>query len=50
MLTEEIRHEIETEATLCEQRSGACIDALRIVQRHKGWVDDESIGDIAQVC
>ncbi len=47
MLTEEIVHEIEHEAKLCEQRSGACIDALRIVQKHKGWVDDESLVDVA---
>jgi len=27
----------------------ACIDALKIVQNHRGWVSDESIKDIAQV-
>jgi NADH-quinone oxidoreductase subunit E len=49
MLTDEIRREIEAEAHLYEQSRGACIDALRIVQRHRRWVDDESIRDIADV-
>ena len=47
MLTEEMKEEIEAEARQFEQRSGACIDALRIVQRHRGWVDDESLREVA---
>ena len=27
----------------------ACIDALKIVQKHRGWVSDESVRDIAQL-
>ena len=27
----------------------ACIDALKIVQHHRGWVSDESVKDIAQI-
>lgn len=47
MLTDELKHEIDHEAAVFEQRRGACIDALRMVQRQRGWVDDESIKDIA---
>ncbi len=27
----------------------ACIDALKIVQHHRGWVSDDSVKDIAQL-
>ena len=27
----------------------ACIDALKIVQKHRGWISDESVKDIAQL-
>jgi NADH-quinone oxidoreductase subunit E len=47
MLTDEIRNEIEAEARHYAPRSGASIDALRIVQRHRGWVDDESLREVA---
>lgn len=49
MLSEETRHEIEHEAAMFERRSGACIDALRIVQRERGWVDDQSVKDVAEL-
>ena len=44
--TEEIQ-EIETEAAHYPTREAVSIDALKIVQRHRGWVSDESIRDIA---
>ncbi len=47
MLSDKIKHEIEHEAAMFERRSGACIDALRIVQRERGWVDDQSVKDVA---
>ena len=47
MLTDEIRREIEMEALAYRVKRGACIDALRIVQRHRGWVADESLREIA---
>lgn len=48
MLTEELRHEIEEAAKDYGHRPGACIDALRIVQSRKGWVDDAGVEDIAE--
>src|SRR5215475_10025324 len=48
MLTAEEIREIETEAEHYPKREAVCIDALKIVQRHRGWVSDESVGDIAE--
>jgi len=47
MLTVEEIHEIEEEAAHYPTREAVSIDALRIVQRHRGWVSDESLRDIA---
>jgi NADH-quinone oxidoreductase subunit E len=47
MLSEEEIKEIEKEITQYPYPAVACIDALKIVQRHKGWVSDESVKDIA---
>ena len=46
MLTAEEINEIEAEAAHYPKREAVCIDALRIVQRHRGWVSDESLQDI----
>jgi NADH-quinone oxidoreductase subunit E len=47
MLTAEEMNEIEAEAAHYPTREAVCIDALKIVQRHRGWVSDESVRDIA---
>jgi NADH-quinone oxidoreductase subunit E len=47
MLTAEEINEIEAEAAHYPKREAVTIDALKIVQRHRGWVSDESLGDIA---
>ena len=48
MLTDEERKEIEAELERYPTKQAVCIDAMRIVQRHRGWVSDESIRDIAE--
>jgi NADH-quinone oxidoreductase subunit E len=48
MLTAEEIGEIEAEAAHYPKRDATCIDALKIVQRHRGWVSDESVRDIAE--
>ena len=48
MLTADERREIEHEIGHYPCRQAVSIDALRIVQRHRGWVSDESIQDIAE--
>jgi NADH-quinone oxidoreductase subunit E len=47
MLTAEEINEIEAEAAHYPRRDAVSIDALKIVQRHRGWVSDESLGDLA---
>jgi NADH-quinone oxidoreductase subunit E len=47
MLTVEEINEIEAEATHYPRRDAVSIDALKIVQKHRGWVSDESLRDIA---
>jgi NADH-quinone oxidoreductase subunit E len=49
MLTEEEKKEILEEVKQYPYPAVACIDALKIVQHHRGWVSDESVRDVAQV-
>ena len=49
MLTEEEKKEIQKEVKQYPYPAVACIDALKIVQQHRGWISDESVKDIAQV-
>jgi NADH-quinone oxidoreductase subunit E len=49
VLTEDERREIEMEFPRYEQRRAVCIEALKIVQKHRGWVSDECIEDIARL-
>jgi NADH-quinone oxidoreductase subunit E len=49
MLSPEERREIEEELPRYPTRQAVCIDAMQIVQRHRGWVSDESLADIADL-
>jgi NADH-quinone oxidoreductase subunit E len=49
MLTEEERQEINRELQHYELKPAACIEAMKIVQQHRGWVSDENIQDIASL-
>ena len=48
-LSVEERREIEAEFARYPTRRAVCIDAMKIVQRHRGWISDESLQDIAQL-
>ena len=48
MLSEEEKTDILKEIKQYPYPSAACIDALKIVQHHQGWVSDDSVKDIAQ--
>ena len=48
MLTEKERREIDKEIEHYPQKKAASIEALKVVQKHRGWVSDENIRDIAQ--
>lgn len=47
MLSAEEINEIAAETAHYPKREAGCIDALKIVQRHRGWVSDESVHEIA---
>lgn len=47
MLSPEERAEIEEEAKRYPTRRALCIEAMKIVQRHRGWVSDEALADVA---
>lgn len=47
MLSEAERQEIEKELEHYEYKRAACIEALKILQRHRGWVSDEGLADLA---
>lgn len=47
MLTAEEQKEINEELAHYPNKQAVCIDAMLIVQRHRGWVSDEAIRDIA---
>ncbi len=48
VLSLEERQEIEAELRYYPDRRSACIDAMLTVQRHRGWVSDEGLRDIAE--
>ena len=46
MLSPEERAEIEEEAKRYPTRRALCIEALKIVQKHRGWIADEALADL----
>ncbi|NLN74690.1 MAG: NADH-quinone oxidoreductase subunit NuoE [Armatimonadetes bacterium] len=49
MLTVEECAEIKEELIHSPTPRAACVDALKVVQRHRGWIDDEALGDVAEL-
>jgi NADH-quinone oxidoreductase subunit E len=49
MLTEKEKREIEAELQHSAVKQSASIEALKAIQRHRGWVSDEAIKDIAKM-
>jgi len=47
MLSPEEKREIDHEIAILPQRKSACIEALKAVQRHRRWVTDEAVRDVA---
>ena len=48
MLTKQEQKEIEQELCKYAQKRAAGPEALKIVQRYRGWISDESLNDIAR--
>ena len=49
MLTEQEKQEITAELAHCATKQSASIEALNIMQRHRGWVSDEDLKDVAGI-
>jgi NADH-quinone oxidoreductase subunit E len=49
MLNEEEIREINIELAHCATKASVTIEALSIVQRHRGWVSDVHLKDIARI-
>lgn len=49
MLTDEEKREVEAELAHYARKRAACVEALKIIQRSRGWVDDAGIHDLAAV-
>lgn len=49
MLSDIERREIEQELTHYPEKRAACVEALKVVQRHRRWISDESLNDVAQL-
>ena len=47
MLTDKEKKEINEEMLSYPYPSAACIDALKIVQKYRGWISDDAIEDIS---
>jgi NADH-quinone oxidoreductase subunit E len=49
MLSEHERHEIEEEIKIFPHKQAACIEALKVIQKHRRWVSDEGVQDLAEI-
>lgn len=49
MLTPEERQEIEAEFPHYPNKRAVCLDAMKVIQRHRGWVSDESLRDLGEM-
>jgi NADH-quinone oxidoreductase subunit E len=49
MLTEEIRAEIAEQIQHYDHKRAGCVEALKIVQKHHGWVSDASVREVARL-
>jgi NADH-quinone oxidoreductase subunit E len=47
MLTDAERQEIERELTRYPDKRAGCVEALKIIQQHRGWISDESLKSLA---
>ena len=47
MLTDNELSEIKNELGHAVTKASASVDALNIIQRHRGWVSDEAVQDVA---
>jgi NADH-quinone oxidoreductase subunit E len=49
MITQEELKEIDDEIRKAPTKKAAVIDALKVVQRHRGWVSDNALEEVAEL-
>ncbi len=49
MLSDQEKTEIEEHLKEYPYKQAACIEALKVVQKHRRWVSDEGVKDIAEI-
>lgn len=47
MLTDQEKQEILEELHHAPTNQAGCIDALKVVQKHRGWISDKALADVA---
>jgi NADH-quinone oxidoreductase subunit E len=47
MLTDEELRDVESEQARYPAKESACVEALKAVQRRRGWISDETLRDVA---
>jgi NADH-quinone oxidoreductase subunit E len=47
MLSPEEKQAIETEFAHYPEKPAVCIEALKVVQQHRGWVSDAAVAEVA---
>ena len=47
MLSDRERQEIEAELQQYPDKRAGCVEALKVIQRHRGWVSDDSLKSLA---
>ena len=47
MLTSDEIRELEADLAHYPQKQSGCVDALKIVQRRRGWISDETLREVA---
>ena len=49
IISDQVRKEIEDMFPHVPYKKAVCIDALRIVQKHHGWVSDEAVKELSEI-
>jgi NADH-quinone oxidoreductase subunit E len=49
MLSDAEKKEIKTELAHAYDRDSVCVEVLKVVQAHRGWVSDEALRDVAEL-
>lgn len=49
MLSESERREVEAELLLYPNKRAACVEAMKVIQRHRGWVGDDSLQELGRL-